>query len=76
MEKMGDLVESRQSDLNKSFKLAIHSLLTTCSKQEFGKAFNNFTASEQDCLHLLFIQVINSLHENIEDELQSLCLET
>ncbi|KAJ0039151.1 hypothetical protein Pint_22439 [Pistacia integerrima] len=68
MEKMGDLVGSRQSDLNKSFKLAIHSLLTTCSKQEFSKAFNNFTASEQDSLHRLFIQfqVITSLHENIE----------
>ncbi|XP_031271952.1 uncharacterized protein LOC116130344 isoform X2 [Pistacia vera] len=76
MEKMGDLVGSRQSDLNKSFKLAIRSLLTTCSKQEFSKAFNNFTASEQDSLHRLFIQVITSLHENIEDEFQSLCLET
>ncbi|KAJ0043390.1 hypothetical protein Pint_19464 [Pistacia integerrima] len=78
MEKMGDLVGSRQSDLNKSFKLAIRSLLTTCSKEEFSKAFNNFTASEQDSLHRLFIQfqVITSLHENIEDEFQSLCLET
>ncbi|XP_044504816.1 uncharacterized protein LOC123225035 [Mangifera indica] len=76
MEKMHGFVGSRQSDLNKSFKLAVRSLLTTCSKQHFSKAFSNFTVSEQDCLHRLFIQVITSLHENIEDEFQSLCLET
>ncbi|KAJ0098922.1 hypothetical protein Patl1_22261 [Pistacia atlantica] len=58
MEKMGDLVGSRQSDLNKSLKLAIRSLLTTCSKQEFSKAFNNFTSSEQDSLHRLFIHYL------------------
>ncbi|KAH9675973.1 polyamine-modulated factor 1 [Citrus sinensis] len=47
------VIGSRQSDLNKSFKLAIRSLLTTCSKE-----------------------VITSLHENIENEFESLCLET
>ncbi|KAI9153891.1 hypothetical protein LWI28_018048 [Acer negundo] len=67
---------SRQSDLNKSFKLAVRSLLTTCPKQEFRNAFPNFSTSEQDSLHRLFIQVITSLHENIEDEFESLCLET
>ncbi|KAK9197224.1 hypothetical protein WN943_005359 [Citrus x changshan-huyou] len=70
------VIGSRQSDLNKSFKLAIRSLLTTCSKEEFGKAFDRFSSSEQNSLHRLFFQVITSLHENIENEFESLCLET
>ncbi|KAL9424813.1 hypothetical protein AB3S75_031852 [Citrus x aurantiifolia] len=77
MEESGPaVIGSRQSDLNKSFKLAIRSLLTTCSKEEFGKAFDRFSSSEQNSLHRLFIQVITSLHENIENEFESLCLET
>ncbi|KAJ4707594.1 hypothetical protein OWV82_021093 [Melia azedarach] len=75
MEKTGRVTCSRQSDLEKSFKLATRSLLTTCSKEEFSKAFSGFTSFEQDCLHRLFIQVISSLHANIEDEFESLCLE-
>ncbi|KAL5807611.1 hypothetical protein ACOSQ3_030501 [Xanthoceras sorbifolium] len=67
---------TRHSDLNKSFKLAVRSLLTTSSKQEFQNAFPNFSTSELDSLHRLFIQVITSLHENIEDEFESLYLDT
>ncbi|XVE57281.1 hypothetical protein DITRI_Ditri04bG0078900 [Diplodiscus trichospermus] len=70
------LIGRRQSDLKKSFNLAIRSLLTTCPKQEFSKAFPNFTSAEQERLHQLFIQVITSLHGNIEEEFESLCLET
>ncbi|XP_057964332.1 uncharacterized protein LOC131155312 isoform X1 [Malania oleifera] len=66
----------RQLNLKKSFKLGGRSLLTACSKEEFSKAFPRFTAAEQESLHRLFIQVITSLHENIEDEFESLCLET
>ncbi|EOY25373.1 Embryo defective 3006, putative isoform 2 [Theobroma cacao] len=66
----------RQSDLRKSFNLAVRSLLTTCPKQEFSKAFPNFTSAEQERLHQLFIQVITSLHGNVEDEFKSLCQET
>ncbi|XP_039012633.1 uncharacterized protein LOC120141941 [Hibiscus syriacus] len=66
----------RQSDLKKSFNLAVRSLLTTCSAQEFSKAFPTFTNVEQQRLHQLFIQVITSLHGNVEDEFESLCRET
>uniref|UniRef100_A0A803PE51 Uncharacterized protein n=1 Tax=Cannabis sativa TaxID=3483 RepID=A0A803PE51_CANSA len=59
-------IGSRQSDLKKSFKLAVVSLLTACSKQDISKAFPNFAASEQDFLHRLFIQ----------EEFESLCLES
>ncbi|KAF4370606.1 hypothetical protein F8388_020192 [Cannabis sativa] len=59
-------IGSRQSDLKKSFKLAVVSLLTACSKQDISKAFPNFAASEQDFLHRLFIQVVASLHGNIQ----------
>lgn len=66
----------RQMNLEKSFRLALRSLLTTCSKEEFSKAFPRFGSAEQERLHRLFIQVITSLHGNIEDEFESLCLET
>ncbi|KAK8975437.1 hypothetical protein V6N11_057528 [Hibiscus sabdariffa] len=69
-------IGKRQSDLKKSFNLAVRSLLTTCSAQEFNKAFPNFTNVERERLHQLFIQVITSLHGNVEDEFESLCHET
>ncbi|GMJ05983.1 embryo defective 3006, Necessary for Nuclear Function 1 [Hibiscus trionum] len=69
-------IGKRQSDLKKSFNLAVRSLLTTCSAQEFSKAFPNFTNVERERLHQLFIQVITSLHGNVEDEFESLCQET
>nr|KJB50780.1 hypothetical protein B456_008G218800 [Gossypium raimondii] len=59
-------IGKRQSDLKKSFKLAVRSLLTTCPTQEFSKAFPKFSSIEQEHLHQLFIQVITSLHGNIE----------
>ncbi|KAJ9185030.1 hypothetical protein P3X46_004707 [Hevea brasiliensis] len=76
MEKMGPSIGSRYSDFTKSFKLAIRSLLTSCSKEEFVIAFSNFSSAEQESLHRLFIQVITSLHKMIEDEFESLSLET
>ncbi|XP_048335982.2 uncharacterized protein LOC107423987 isoform X3 [Ziziphus jujuba] len=57
---------SRNMDLSKSFKLATRSLLTAITKQDICKAFSSFTTAEQDFLHRLFVQVITSLHENIE----------
>ncbi|KAJ6928163.1 hypothetical protein NC651_011998 [Populus alba x Populus x berolinensis] len=74
--KIGGGGSRRQSDLNRSFKLAIRSLLTSCSKQELAKAFSKFSNAEQESLHRLFIQVITSLHKMVEDEFESLCLET
>ncbi|XP_061358997.1 uncharacterized protein LOC133303132 isoform X2 [Gastrolobium bilobum] len=67
---------SRFSNLNKSFKFALRSLLTSCSKEEFYKAFSSFTNTEKELLHLLFLQVVTSLHENIEDEFEAICLQT
>jgi hypothetical protein len=64
------------SDLKKSFHLALRPLLTACSNQELCKAFPMFSNAEQQHLHRLFLQVLTSLHENIEDEFQSLCLQT
>ncbi|XAR70753.1 hypothetical protein NMG60_11027729 [Bertholletia excelsa] len=66
----------RQLNLRKSFQLSIRSLLTTCSNEEISKAFGSFTKAEQEALHRLFIPVITSLHGNIEDEFESVCLET
>ncbi|KAL3498043.1 hypothetical protein ACH5RR_040775 [Cinchona calisaya] len=61
-----DIPGSRHLNLKTSFKLGIRSLLTACSKEDFCKAFPKLTNSEQERLHRLFIQVIATLHENIE----------
>ncbi|CAL1386705.1 unnamed protein product [Linum trigynum] len=64
---------SRESDLMKSFSLAIRSLLTGCSNEDFLKAFSRFSRPEQEWLRRLYIQVITSLHQRIENEFQDLC---
>ncbi|KAE9597916.1 hypothetical protein Lal_00029484 [Lupinus albus] len=69
-------IGSRFSDFNKSFKLALRSLLTASSKEEFYKAFSSFNSTEKEFLHHLYLQVIMCLHENIEDEFESICLQT
>ncbi|KAI3665033.1 hypothetical protein L6452_43649 [Arctium lappa] len=43
---------------------------------EFSKAFPRFSQTEKERLHRLYIQVIVSLHQNIEDEFEVLCQET
>uniref|UniRef100_A0A2P2K836 Uncharacterized protein n=1 Tax=Rhizophora mucronata TaxID=61149 RepID=A0A2P2K836_RHIMU len=47
----------RQSDLRKSFRLAVRPLLTCCSYEDFTKGFSRFNSSEQQSLRHLFIQV-------------------
>ncbi|CAJ2635827.1 unnamed protein product [Trifolium pratense] len=66
----------RFSIFNKSFKFALRSLLTSCSKEEFFKAFSSFNNTEKDFLHRLFLQVITSLHEGIEEDFEAICLKT
>ncbi|XP_010243125.1 PREDICTED: uncharacterized protein LOC104587279 isoform X2 [Nelumbo nucifera] len=66
----------RHLNLKKSFKLGIRSLLTACSKEDFSKAFSMFNNAEQEGLHRLFLQVITSMHENIEEQFESICRET
>ncbi|KAG5099830.1 hypothetical protein JHK82_044882 [Glycine max] len=69
-------IGSRFSNLNKSFKYSLRSLLTSCSKEEFYKAFSSFSNTEKELLHRLFLQVITSLHENLEDGFETVCLQT
>ncbi|KAF5189464.1 embryo defective [Thalictrum thalictroides] len=68
-------VGSKHLNLNKSFKMGIRSMLTTCSKQDFLKPFSSINKSKQDALYRLFIRVITSLHQNIEEHFESICLE-
>ncbi|GAU34216.1 hypothetical protein TSUD_209980 [Trifolium subterraneum] len=56
----------RFSTLNKSFKFALRSLLTSCSKEEFCKAFSSFTNTEKDFLHRIFLQ----------EDFEAICLKT
>ncbi|THU62371.1 hypothetical protein C4D60_Mb01t04430 [Musa balbisiana] len=69
-------MSSRHSNLKKSFKLGIRSLLTAFSKEDVEKAFPAITNSERESLYLMFVQVLKSLHENIEEEFESICQET
>ncbi|CAA7054892.1 unnamed protein product [Microthlaspi erraticum] len=56
----------RQSDLRKSFKSAVRSLLSACSKQDFLDIFSKFSGAEQKLLYRLYTQVIVNLHQTIE----------
>ncbi|KZV20743.1 hypothetical protein F511_26589 [Dorcoceras hygrometricum] len=76
MEKTESIAGSRHLNLKKSFKRGLRSLLTACSEEEFRKAFPSFAAAEQERLHRLFVLVIAALHENIEEEFESILLET
>ncbi|XP_050378110.1 uncharacterized protein LOC126795314 isoform X2 [Argentina anserina] len=67
---------TKQRDLHESFNLAVRSLLAPCSFQEFCGALPGFTAAEHERLHRLFTQVMISLHQNVEEEFQNVCVET
>ncbi|KAF6138746.1 hypothetical protein GIB67_040878 [Kingdonia uniflora] len=54
-------------NLKEFFKLSIRSLLTACSQEEFYKAFPTLDKAKKKRLHQLLIQVIKSLHENMEE---------
>ncbi|XP_027347857.1 uncharacterized protein LOC113859246 [Abrus precatorius] len=67
---------SRFSNLKKSFKYSLRSLLTSCSKEDFLKSFSSFSDTEKELLHRIYLQVITSLHENVEDGFETICLQT
>ncbi|CAN6448919.1 unnamed protein product [Victoria cruziana] len=63
-------------NLRKSFKLAIHPLLTACSREGFDSVFSVLDESERQTLHKLLMKVIASLHESVQEEFESICHET
>ncbi|XP_058767296.1 uncharacterized protein LOC131640949 isoform X2 [Vicia villosa] len=67
-------IGSRFSTLNKSFKVALRSMLTTSSKEEFVKEFPSFTKAEKDYLHRLYLQAMDSFHEAFQEEFEEICL--
>ncbi|KAJ0968006.1 hypothetical protein J5N97_024923 [Dioscorea zingiberensis] len=66
----------RYLNLKKSFQLGIRAVLTAFSKEDINRAFPSFTDAQRESLHRMFIQAIKSLHENIEEEFESICHET
>ncbi|CAA6669560.1 unnamed protein product [Spirodela intermedia] len=44
--------------------------------QDVYKSFPTFNNHEKEKIHGMFIQVIKSLHENIEEEFEAICQET
>ncbi|RZC46325.1 hypothetical protein C5167_039271 [Papaver somniferum] len=66
----------RELKLKKAFKMIARTLLTACSREEFLEAFSAFRRAKQDVLYQLFIHVIAELHENIEEDFESICAET
>lgn len=67
---------SRVLSLRKSFSIALHSLLLACPKEDFLRIFSSFKHAEQETLYQLYLQMIASIHGNIEDEFESVCNET
>ncbi|XP_074270573.1 uncharacterized protein LOC141594442 [Silene latifolia] len=78
MEKEGKTVPHglNRLELMKSFRLCVRSLLTAFPFEDLSKAFPNFSKAEQDRLYQLYIQIITALHENMQDEFDSLCQKT
>ncbi|GLJ48759.1 hypothetical protein SUGI_1028330 [Cryptomeria japonica] len=66
----------RVSRLRQSYTFATHSLLKACSKEEFLKIVSSFKQSYQETLYQLYLKIIASMHENIQDEFESICQET
>ncbi|XP_006413987.2 uncharacterized protein LOC18029163 isoform X2 [Eutrema salsugineum] len=78
MEKSGhdtSIPGSRQSDLKKSFKSAVSSLLNACSRQDFLDIFSKFSGAEQKLLYQLYTQVIVDMHQTLENEFDAQCHE-
>ncbi|CAK8562091.1 unnamed protein product [Lathyrus sativus] len=67
-------IGSRFSILNKSFKVALRSMLTSRPKEEFVKEFPTFTNAEKNYLHRLYLQAMNSFQEAFEEEFEAICL--
>ncbi|KAG7542246.1 Nuclear MIS12/MIND complex subunit PMF1/Nnf1 [Arabidopsis thaliana x Arabidopsis arenosa] len=70
-----DIPGSRRTNLKKSFKSSLRSLLTACSKQEFFDIFSKFSGAEQELLFQFYTQVVVNLHQTIEDEFDEQCHE-
>ncbi|CAL5197456.1 unnamed protein product [Lathyrus oleraceus] len=66
-------IGSRFSILNKSFKVALRSMLTSRPKEEFVKEFPTFTNAEKNYLHRLYLQAMDSFQEAFEEEFEAIC---
>ncbi|XP_068635923.1 uncharacterized protein [Aristolochia californica] len=66
----------KQSHLKRAFKRCTRSLLESCSKQEFDRAFSTFTDSEREGLYQVYLNYVSSLHEIIEVEFDNICQES
>jgi len=67
---------SRVLSLRKSFSTALHSLLLACPKEDFLRIFSSFKHADQETLYQLYLQMIASIHGNIQEEFESVCQET
>lgn len=67
---------SRVVNLRKSFSMALHSLLLACPKEDFLRIFSSFKHADQETLYQTYLQMIASIHGNIQDEFESVCKET
>lgn len=67
---------SRVLSLRKSFSMALHSLLLACPKEDFLRIFSSFKHADQQMLYQIYLQMIASIHGNIQDEFESVCKET
>ncbi|KAL9242612.1 hypothetical protein vseg_016598 [Gypsophila vaccaria] len=69
-------VGSEEMKLKKSFRESVGCLLNAFSFEDFSTAFPKFTGAQQEHLYRLYVQIITSLHDSMQDEFDFLCHET
>ncbi|KAI5076529.1 hypothetical protein GOP47_0008594 [Adiantum capillus-veneris] len=66
----------RFSNLKLAFSMATYCLLTACSHEDFGAYFSFLNPYQQDALYNLYIQMVVSVQENLQEEFRDICEET
>ncbi|KAJ7548793.1 hypothetical protein O6H91_07G027500 [Diphasiastrum complanatum] len=62
--------------LIESFKVAAHSLLTSCSEEEFKTHFSDCKPEDLKKLYKLFLKVMAAVHRTAEAEFEIICKES
>eukprot|EP00249_Psilotum_nudum_P017042 c26123_g2_i1 orf=75-575(+) len=66
----------RMVKLKSAFSIAVHSLLTACSYEDFVGQFPSLEPKQHESLYKFYAQVMAAIHENVEDEFHEICEES
>ncbi|KAJ3692428.1 hypothetical protein LUZ60_012778 [Juncus effusus] len=70
------ILSARYQNLKSSFKMAVRSLLSACSREDVNRVFEGFTDKEKKNIYGMLVQLIKSLHANLEVDFNRFCEET